>query len=132
MKLSKDEFRNLQREWYQKLKDIGFKDIEKLHGDELLLIQSASRSIDMCTLLVSEEYYRNIGQKALDEDTEFRNEVHKHILVRHSEGAKIKTIISELNERGLSRTKESVRVIIRRYEMKWGIRTYTEKQLRKY
>lgn len=134
MKLNKDEFRNLQNEWYQKLSKEGFRDIEKLKGDELVLSQFASHcfcGMDVLSRFLKEQYFRYISQIALDEDTFFRNDIDRHILIRHSEGAMIKVIVEELEDMGSPRHRHSVRFIIRRYQIKWGLRKYSDKQLNK-
>jgi hypothetical protein len=135
MKIAKDEFRRLQQEWYKRLADEGFKDIEKPHGEDFILLQTAGycfRETDSFAKEMKEEYFRCVSQMAEDPDTDFRNDIDRHILRRHAEGAKIKVIIQELDSMDMSRTRESVRTIIRRYEMAWGLRQYTDRMLRKY
>lgn len=132
MKLTRDEFLRLQQTWYQKLSDLGFNDIEKLQGDELVLSQTASycyRNGDPFTRAMKEQYFRFMSQAVYDENTEFKNEVHRHIMIRHSEGAKIKTILKELHARGTARNRNSIRFIIRKYEVAWGLRSYNPSQL---
>ncbi len=133
MKLPRNEFIKLQQEWYQKLAEAGFKDIERLRGDDLVLVPSGTelryRRTNAHYRRLKEEYYRCIAQEAQDEENVFRNEVDKYILIRHSEGAKIKTIVKELEESGNGRNRDSVRFIIRRYEMEWGLGNYDHKQL---
>ncbi len=135
MKLSRDDFKKLQQEWYDKLKTLGFKDIEEFHGEELIIKQTASycyRKDDKFSKEMKEEYYYSLSKFVNDEDTQFRNEIDKTILTLYSEGARIKDIMGALLKIGKSRTKESVRVIIRRYEMIWGLKHYDLKQLRIY
>ncbi len=132
MKLSKDEFRALQKEWYKKIKDQGFEDIEKLDGEELVLIKSCRhvfKHTDQLTRNIKTEYFRAMAMAAQDEATVYRNETDRHILIRYVEGAKIKTICAELKEMGSPRHRHSVRFIIRRYEMEWGFRHYNNRQL---
>jgi hypothetical protein len=80
---------------------------------------------------MKEEYFRCMSQKALDENTFFRNETDKHILIRYSEGAKIKVIMEELSKLGMNKARDSIRYIVRRYEMAWGLKHYSPKQLHK-
>ncbi len=134
MKLNKDEFRALQITWYEKLSQSGFKDIEKFKGDELVLAQSASHcfgNLDALSSFLKASYFRLLAQLIYDETTVFRNEVDRHILIRYSEGMKIKYIVQELKMLKMPRDRNSVRFIVRRYEMIWGIRNYTAKQLHK-
>jgi hypothetical protein len=132
MKLPKHEFKKLQKQWYKILKDSGFNDIEREKDEQLVLTQTAAypfRNTDEFLRIIKEEYFRCMSQKALDENTVFRNEIDKYILLRHSEGAKIKIIGEELVSRGTSRDRKSIRIIIRRYEMAWGIRFYGPREL---
>lgn len=127
-----DDFRKLQQHWYQKLAERGFKDIERLRGEEYVLIQTAAycyREVDAFERQMKEAYYRMMGQIVNDESTYFRNDVHKYILLRHAEGAKVKAITEELEKMGTPRHRHSVRFIIRTYEMEWGVKQYTPRQL---
>ena len=132
MKLAKHAFKELQEEWYRKLADAGFKDIERFKGDELILVGRAADCYKFTTNLtrpIKEEYYRWISQEANDEETVYRNEADKHILTRYSEGAKVKVIVKELKMMGMPRHRHSIRFIIRRYEMEWGLREYNDRML---
>ncbi len=134
MKLSKNEFRKLEDEWYEKLKDSGFRDIEKRQGDEFVLVVTPYvrfRKLQPEIRKIKEEYFRCISQEINSENVVFRNEIDRYILIRHSEGARIKVIVEELESKGMARDRYSVRIIIRRYEMEWGIRCYDYKQLHK-
>lgn len=130
--MNKDEFRKLQQSWYKILSESGFKDIEELRGDDLVLKHTASfcyRASDELSRGIKEEYFRTLSQNALDEETVYRNEIDKHILIRYSEGARIKTITEELLLLGFSRDRKSIKFIIRRYENAWGIKHYQPHQL---
>jgi len=132
MKLPKHEFKRLQSHWYKKLADDGFIDIEKEKNGSHILIQGAIypfRNNDSFVRLIKEEYFRTIGQITHDEKTEFRNEIDQYILIRYSDGARIKTIVEELILRGTPKERKTIRIIIRRYEMAWGIRYYNQQQL---
>lgn len=132
MKLTREQFKKLQKEWYELLAATGFKDIEKQEGSECVLIQTSSycfRNVDNFCKEVKETYFRSIAQAAHDEETKFRNEIDRFILMRHAEGAKIKTIMTELIARGMGRNRDSIRYIIRRYEMAWGLRSYSSREL---
>lgn len=134
MKMPKPQFLKLQQSWYEKLAGSGFKDIEKMQGGEMVLIQTASycyRNTDEFTRNIKEEYYRCLAQVVNAPETTFRNDVDRYVLLRHSEGAKAKTIVNELRGFGISRHRHSVRFIIRRYEMEWGLKHYNPQQLNK-
>lgn len=133
MKIAKDAFKNLRIEWYQKLAATGFSDAELLIGNQMVLKQKADypyRKDDEFSRQMKEEYYRIIGQNSQDPDIPFKNETERFILIRHGEGTEINTICRELGRRSITFTKETVRVIIRRYEMAWQLRAYSRKQLR--
>lgn len=135
MKHHKSELRKLQEEWYDKLAAHGFEDIEKIKGDELVLIQTAAspyRNEDEFSRKMKEEYFRRLAQAVHHENVVFKNDVHRYILLRRAEGAQIKTIRSELISQGLYRCRRSIRCIIRRYEMIWGIRDYEPNELNIY
>jgi hypothetical protein len=134
MKLNRDEFRKLQREWYQKLADLGFKDVEQLRGNELVLKQLDSQRYQAVSEFereTKEEYFRCMSQIAQDDQTFYKSPVDKLILIKHCEGAKIKTIMHELSKIGEHRNRASIRFIIRRYEMAWGMKVYTASELNK-
>ncbi len=118
MKPTKEEFKKLQKLWYKRLEESGFKDIEKLEDKPVY-----------DPPYLTKEYYELIYQAVQDEKTVFRNNIHKYILTRHSEGAQIKAIVRELLGQGTPRDRKSIRIIIRKYEMAWNIRHYTLKQL---
>jgi hypothetical protein len=76
---------------------------------------------------MKEAYFRIIASHAHAQP--FRNETHRLILMRYAEGAMIKVIVAELQEIGQYRCRNSVTFIIRRYEMEWGLKEYTPRQL---
>lgn len=130
MKLPKDEFRKLQQHWYSRLAEAGFDDIEKLHGDRLVLKQSStaySRNCIKFSTEMMEEYFRCLAQAVNDEFVEFNSATDEYILVRRSEGAQIKSIVKELEDRGDPLSRRSVRLTIQKYEMAWGLRTEKKK-----
>ncbi len=124
-------FKALQKAWYQLLKDAGFQDAEKNIGDEMELKQHAAyplRHLKSDLDRQSKEEYFNLLSQNI-QDTEFVNEVDETVLVLYSDGKKIKEICAYLNEIGEQRCRAAIRFIIRRYEMKWGMKTYTPRQL---
>ncbi len=135
MKTSREKLRELQKHWYKVLERSAFKDIEKMVGGEFVLKQTAAHhlwDVDQFDREMDEEYFRIIFQIANDEATIYRNEIDKIIMVMHSDGSKIKDIIKTLENYGYTRRRNSIRIIIRRYEMEWNIRTYAPKQLNIY
>lgn len=124
MKPPKHDLRALQEEWYKKLEDSGFRDVEKFRGSELVLKHESDHCYtwarDPFVRVMKEEYYRIMAQYAQDEETYFKSETDRHILNRHAEGVQIKVIVEELEMMGWSRNRKSVRSIIKRYRKAWG------------
>lgn len=134
MKSPGGKFRELQKYWYKILEESGFRDIEKLIGDELVLKQNSDHNgwfIDQFTREMNEEYFRTICEIVGNEDTVFRNDIDKIIMNMHAYGAKIINIVNTLKANNMTRNRASVRFIIRRYEIDWGLKQYTLKQLNK-
>lgn len=132
--MSREKFKSLQKHWYDLLRLSGFEDIEKLVGGELVLRQTANhqlRDVNQLDKEIREEYFTIIFHKINDEKTVFRNEVDRIIMQEHAEGAMIREIMRTLSIIGESRSRASVRYIIRRYEVAWNIRKYTPRQLNK-
>ena len=126
MKLSKEEFKALQTHWYEKAKESGFNDIEPEIKRDLSCFFRDKSQLEVAT---KQEYYQLINQWVYDETTQFRNDFDKHVMRLHAEGARIKDIVEHLHALGGNHGRQVVRLIIRRYEMKWKIRYYTRKQL---
>ena len=149
------EFKELQQAWYQKLAEHGFDDVETMVGDELLLRQHAAEAYRSLRLIkrkiyrsdegdivriartelnwtarhAKEDYFRIISSMA--QTSEFKNEVDRIVIVRFAEGKKACEICEELKQRGTPRYRHAIRFIVRRYEMQWGLKKYTPRQLGK-
>lgn len=140
MTTSKEQFEALQREWYQKLADSGFDDAEVLVNGEMHLVHRSfqlfftrpwkkKRKFSVDEINQIADYYMALRGFVECPETEFRNEIDKIVMSKHAEGSKIKDIWLELKAYGKTRDRYSIRIIIRRYEMAWGLRCYTRKQL---
>lgn len=126
----KPEFKALQKQWYQRIKEAGFEDAEEMMDGEPVLKQTAAHnfcSLDELTRDSKEAYYVFVAQKV--EETIFPSHVDKIILSGVASGKRISHIVQDLQNHGTPRCRFTVRVKIRTYEMKWGIRKYTAKQL---
>lgn len=123
-------FKELTKEWYKRLKEDGFQDIEQderyLKENSYKAYQGADEITRDTKLLYFTLLTHHIGR------AEFKTEVDRIVLLMRSEGAKIKSICDYLSSIGESRTRVTVRIIIRRYEMAWGMREYTSNQLGRY
>lgn len=123
--MDKDEFEKLKAYWYDKLKESGFHDIElDPYGPPSSFIHMAPH-----IKWANQDYFQVIKSYVKDHNTKFRNETDRYVMMRHSQGAKIKEITDELNLLSEERDRKTIRTMIRRYEMAWGIRTYTRKEL---
>ena len=123
-------FKALQAEWYARLKACGFQDAEELVGEEMQLKQTAEhvyRGLEELQITNKEAYYAFVSQKV--QETVFQSDVDRLILVRHAEGRKIRHICEELVDMGKGRCRETIRFKIRIYQMKWGIRKWTPRQM---
>lgn len=125
-------FKAMQQAWYAKLKTDGFVDAEEMIAGEMLLKQSAThpyRGLDCLSIGYKEDYFRFMSQRA--QDNEFQSEVDRTIVTMFAEGSKIKSIVQTLHSEGKPRCRGTVRFTIRKYEMEWGLKDYSPKQLNK-
>lgn len=123
-------FKALQKSWYRRLEEEGFQDAEEIIGEEFVLKQTAShpyRGLNEVERSSKEDYFRLLAQYAQHEP--FKRTLDKYILGMRSQGWQIVSICKFLEVAGMARERKTVRYIIRKYEMKWGIREYTPKQL---
>jgi hypothetical protein len=117
------KFKELEREWNERLARSGFRDAETTVNGRPLLKQRASNSYRGATLVERENkrrYYELLGVHAHAEC--FTDWVDCVVLHWRATGAKIKTISQILETLGERCHRETIRGIIRKYEMKWGIR----------
>lgn len=123
-------FRDLQKVWYERLSEDGFKDHEKLVGDEMALRQTAYkayRGAEELEIETKSMYYSLLSERIIS--ASFSSDVDRLILTWYAEGEKIKIICEELEKLGERRCRGTVRFTIRKYEMAWGMKEYTLKQL---
>lgn len=133
-KLTKEEFKKLQTEWYQKLQDSGFKDLEERFENPLCLrIQDRAdyyfKRLAPHKRKDKEEYFNVLTAIVYNPSTQFKNPTDKFILYAYVEGHRISAIIKSLAQLGVLRNRKTIRILIRRYEMRWHLRKYTRKQL---
>lgn len=122
----KKTFKVLLTTWNKELEKSGFEDAEiELKGDRALR-QSASSRFKRWPEWEREsrlEYYCFVGH--LVHNAIFPNELEKFIMFKHSEGATIREIVDEAENNGMSVFRKTVMHIIRRWQMKWGIRSWS-------
>ena len=85
MKIKSKEFRDLQKEWYRKLEEVGFNDIEKNTRSDNIIIQESTSSDNS-------EYYRQAAFFLYNYE-EFRNDKHRKVWELHSQGKTQKEIV---------------------------------------
>jgi hypothetical protein len=117
-------FKALNDKWYSKLKDSGFVDQEKgllkKHGG----YEKASQ-LERETRL---EYYCRLSHLA--SNTEFINKFEKLVMLMHSEGFSITEICHEIGDvKHFERDRKIVRYTIRKWQNRWGIKSWSLKQM---
>lgn len=120
-------FRAMQAAWYKRLRESGFEDAEVLVGSELHLKSQYVTQIEAKERESRADYYRALGEHI--QTAIFKTEIDKVILTSRAEGLRIKDICARLRAIGKPRDRLTVRIRIRVYEMRWGMRVYTKKQL---
>lgn len=116
-------FRDLQKIWNEKLREAGFEDAEALINGQLVLRQRATNSYRGISDVQRENkilYYELLAQNTYLEA--FCDRVDRLVMERRSQGIKIKVISEELRQLGERCHRETIRHIIRKYEVKWKIR----------
>ena len=97
-------------------------------GDELLLRQYAGgtfRNVDIVRGEERQTYYRVMAERL--HEAHFRNDTERIVLTLVTEGVKIKKIVEALEVAGHARCRFTVRCIIRKYEIAWGLRAPQKK-----
>lgn len=126
----KPEFKALQRDWYNKLEELGHIDEEWLleNGELHLKANPVSRG-RLTSLQIKNglNYFTALWEKIGAEL--FESDVDRIILELYGGGARIKEIEEYLANRDQRRARNTIRFIIRKYEHKWEIKQYTRKQL---
>lgn len=130
MKRTDDTFKKLQHEWYRRLAESGFEDIETLNKSNKLAMKRFKEILPI-EIESNSEYYRCIGHHLNDPDTVFLTEEDRLIMTMHGDGAKLVEIIKGLKARSLHRNRMAIRFIIRRYEVKWRLMNYPQKCAKK-
>lgn len=127
-------FKVLLKTWNSKLKESGFADHELEIKEERVLKQRSTNCYRQADELEREsrfEYFSFLG--FLANNTEFNNELEKLVMLKHSEGLTIKQIADEIKGIlcgvGYESHRKTVRHIIRRWQTKWGVKTWNQKQM---
>lgn len=125
-------FKALQAAWYKRLSDDGFEDAEEIIGDDLELSKNVYNThwwINETDRIAREEYYDQLSHRVREFD--FISIVDELILTWFADGKRIKDIVIDLRDMGKTRCRQTIMFTIRRYEMLWGMKKYTARQLNK-
>lgn len=125
-------FKELSKEWNQKLIESGFVEIEfeNKNGSRSLIRTRANRRFQRSDPISREailNYFLAVSHRVNSES--FPSEVDSMVMIRHSEGATIKEIVDELALNGIRKDRKIIRFIIRRYQMKWGIKDWSREPM---
>lgn len=124
------DFKLLSKHWNKILAENGFEDAEIELKDERTLKQRSSNSYRQASEIEREArliYYVALG--GLASNTNFQDAIDRIVMTSHSDGKTIKEIVEELLNLGISRDRKTVRYIIRRWQTKWGIKTWSLEQM---
>ena len=121
------EFLTLEKEWKDKLKESGFKDIENGQNQLKQRASNVYRQADEITREAKIHYFELLVAHV--ELNKFDNEIDKLVMTLKSQGKKIKEICEQLEKKGKKRYRRTVRLIIRRYETKWKIKLWPKEKL---
>ena len=125
------EFRKLECEWERKLAADGFSDIEETVGSEKKLAQYALRFGSRQEHFVQKEakirYFQLLQGAACQ--AHFDNDLDRLVMSMKAEGARITEICRVLLKKGILKYRGTIRLIIRKYENRWGIRNWKPEQL---
>lgn len=132
MKITAQEFKQLQTEWYKKLRESGFEDIENNPAKQYRYksVRTPWIGIKSENCQKRLDYFHDIAQKINDPDTQYRDEADYLIMTWHCEGYTTKKIIESLKEMGICKHRNTVRNRIHRYLWKWHFRPHPPKYLR--
>lgn len=127
---TRPSFKALQEEWYQRLKDEGFKDAEMVIDGKHTLENKRTREYQSTPKVVretKEEYYAVLAQCV--HCHWFDDDIERRVLTWYAQGRRIRDICDDLERMGEPRARDTIRYMVRRYEVIWGLRTYTRQQL---
>lgn len=137
-------FKELNRDWDRRLANAGFEDAEEYgtskrflkeySNDRFLRRGRGGQEKTKLTVEASYRYFQAITEFVAKEE-EFSDEFDKLIMERTGEGKKIREISEELKnllplDRKRSKyDRNTIRYVRRRYEHKWGLKTWKAEQM---
>lgn len=124
------EFKQLSKDWEKRLEEEGLGSVEKTVGTGLALRQNSSnvyRQMDPVRREAKETYFRRLSQCL--QTAAFDSGVDRIVMVLRAQGTKIVEICTHLAKMGMRRYRRTVRLIVRKYEHRWRVRTWKPEQL---
>lgn len=116
------KFKALKTEWEEKLKRSGFIDIEDEKGRLRQNAGNSYRTTVLTTIEGKQSYYELLSQ-GYHRERCFRDAAEKIVMLLRSRGMKLKDICFGLESIKRRSHRDTVRKIIRQYEIRWRIKT---------
>ncbi len=129
-----NQFRQLNNEWSEILKNTGFQDAEKEIAGERVLKQSSDyayrRSETVEVVRENKLTYFSLLSEHIAKNPRFDDDSDCLIMTLTAEGHTIREISDELQLKGMRKhNRDTIRYVRRRYEDKWGIKTWTAMEM---
>lgn len=134
------QFEELKGEWDRRLRESGFEDAEKEVGGERVLKSPSAyayRNKDRNHLKQADLEYCQMVMECISREENFKDDLDRIIMERTADGKSIAEISRELKTmlpKDRVRSKHgrwAIRYVRRRYEHKWGIRTWKPEEMQK-
>jgi len=118
------QFKALEKEWYERLEQSGFEDAEEKVNGRLVLKQWAANSYrGACPLLRENKLaYFTLIADGFHRENAWRDWIEVYVMEQRALGATIKDICATLAFHNERCHRETIRLIIHKYERRWGIR----------
>jgi len=133
------KFKRQQDEWYQKLNEVGFNDIERIpnaYGDgSCNVFWDLSKGVPSAymgkhpTCRESMLDYYLLLSHGFDNEKNFATDLDRIVMAFFCDGMEPRQIVRELAKLGIKRHRKTMTFIRRRYEHKWGVRKWTRLQM---
>jgi hypothetical protein len=128
----KPGFKKLKEKWYAIIEKDGFVDVESDAGSRDYLKQWAGNIYKNESPVAREakESYFSLLSSCAQREKDYSTVIDAIVMQQAALGISAQDIVAYLKVCGYSRERRTVGFIIRRYEHKWGIRKWTEKQMK--
>lgn len=123
------EFEKLEKKWYDKLKKSGFEDAEKTVAGEKLLKKFAKSltyfpQVNSIVVREGRAYYYQMAEQKANAAT-YSEDWHKTVMLKHAEGLNNVEISKELMKQKVSKTRQQVAAVIKKYMSDWQVVEFT-------